>query len=101
MSDRSVTFFLHRETQDDGSEGVVSVTLSHHDKRYTVGVNRERHQVYHGVKFRTCNLLAGKYLRVEDAPRFSQKRLDALAGTILDDARVRALVEQARTLPLP
>jgi|688.fasta_scaffold2005166_1 hypothetical protein len=101
MNDRSVNFDLHREVQDDGSESVVSVNLSHSEKKYCVSVYRTRLSLYGGVKWRSVNLMDGIFLSIEDAPRFSQKRLATLAETILDDARVRAAVEQARTRKLP
>ena len=95
---RCVEKYLFSTPLEDGGRSAVRVSVYHADKAYLLSVKRVRVRP-DGILI--CLLVGGFGMRVEDAPRFSQKRLDALAESLSRDERVMGMVELARVQPLP
>ena len=95
---RCVEKYLFSTPLEDGDRSAVRVSVYHANKAHVVSVNRVRIRP-DGILI--CLLGGGFCVQVEDAPRFSQKRLDALAESLQRDERVMGMVELARVQPLP
>jgi hypothetical protein len=98
MSSRRINKYLREQVEGEKKVHVrVSVSHDANRKCYFVSINKESTS----GGWVKCLPFNGVLFGLEACVRYSEKRLAALAATILDDARVQAAVEQVWATETP